>query len=495
MKTGNINRIIFCLLPALILIASPAPARPGTPVIRIDGRFDDWEGLKPAYQASPDILPEVLAVRRVWVTNRGPRLFFRIELTEELLIQSGNSLILALDTDNSLKTGRQIDWTGADFCWRFGERTGSLETPAGPVYLNPYDIGLVTAPTVSSRQFEISLRRDAFGGRGSPLLPGPVTRWVLAEGEGSVRVLAAGTFTFSASPPSSYLPILLAKEKPDHLRLVSYNVRRNGLFKREEIFSRIIKALNPDVIAFQEIRKKKVPETRKLMTKLLSGIWYAAQTRDTVTVSRYPIIRHDRVDGNLSVLLRLPAGRKLLLVNAHLPSGGADQRRQAEADAIMARIREARGPGGRLTLDSGTPIVISGDLNLVGSSRQLETLIRGAVADTDSFGPACFPDWDGTALADLLPYHLAAPEVYTWWDEENPFRFGPGRLDFILYTDSVLFPVKSFVLRTESMPDSLLAAAGLRRGDTASASDHLPLVADFIIKAAPPVSSSREAPL
>ena len=498
MKAGNVNRIIFCLLPVLFLIAPPAAARPGAPDIRIDGRFDDWEGLKPAYQASPDLPPAVLSVRRVWVINRGACLFFRIELTEELLLQSGSSLILALDTDNSLKTGLPIGGIGADFCWRFDKRTGSLETPAGQVSLNPYEIGIVTAPTVSSREFEISLRRDASVGRGSSLLPGAVIRWVLADGEGAVpavRCLAAGTFTFSVVPPASYPPVLLAKEKPDHLRIASYNVLRNGLFKREEIFSRILKALNPDVIAFQEIRREQGPETRRLMTRLLGGTWYAAQTQDTVTVSRYPINRHDRVDGNHIALIRLTTGRKIILVNAHLPSGAADQRRQAEADAIMARIREARRPGGRLTLDPGTPIVIIGDLNLVGSSRQLETLVRGAIADTDRFGPACFPDWDGTALADLLPYHLAAPEAYTWWADETGSRFGPGRLDFILYTDSVLFPVKSFILRTESMPDSLLGAAGLQREDTARASDHLPVVADFIIKDSPPVSASRETPL
>ena len=52
-------------------------------------------------------------------------------------------------------------------------------------------------------------------------------------------------------------------------------------------------------------------------------------------------------------------------------------------------------------------------------------------------------------------------------------------IDYVLYTDSVLVPVKSFVLATDSMDPKTLKRHGLKRGDAVEASDHYPVVADF----------------
>ena len=65
------------------------------------------------------------------------------------------------------------------------------------------------------------------------------------------------------------------------------------------------------------------------------------------------------------------------------------------------------------------------------------------------------------------------------WQSPQRTGFGPSRLDYVIYTDSVLSPVKSFVLATDSMDPKTLKRHGLKRGDTVEASDHYPVTVDF----------------
>lgn len=82
---------------------------------------------------------------------------------------------------------------------------------------------------------------------------------------------------------------------------------------------------------------------------------------------------------------------------------------------------------------------------------------------------------------NLLPGHTHTNFTSTWRDDES--SFAPGRLDFVIYTDSVL-NMRGFVLNTAEMLADELAAYGLQAEDTAG-SDHLPLVADVVIVAVP----------
>jgi endonuclease/exonuclease/phosphatase family metal-dependent hydrolase len=117
-------------------------------------------------------------------------------------------------------------------------------------------------------------------------------------------------------------------------------------------------------------------------------------------------------------------------------------------------------------------VIVAGDMNLVGWSRQLDLLVDGP--------PGAPPDGDGTALADAFPRHLGGADTYTWRNDHGAFP--PGRLDFILYGDSVLELHRRFVLWTPDLDAESLAALGLEAGDTARASDHLPVVADFSLR-------------
>ena len=65
--------------------------------------------------------------------------------------------------------------------------------------------------------------------------------------------------------------------------------------------------------------------------------------------------------------------------------------------------------------------------------------------------------------------------MYTWYDAGNTYT--PGRLDYLLYSDSVAEAANSFVLDTSKLSEAALARLGLDATDTA-ASDHLPVVLD-----------------
>ena len=129
-----------------------------------------------------------------------------------------------------------------------------------------------------------------------------------------------------------------------------------------------------------------------------------------------------------------------------------------------------------------TPLVYGGDLNLVGYAQQLTTLLTGDVQDEATYGAGGPPDWDGTDWADALPRHTHAPLSYTWLNEAEG-DWPPGRLDYLLYSDAVITAEHSFVLYTEGLPADALATHGLQANDTESASDHLPVVTDFVANA------------
>jgi hypothetical protein len=127
-----------------------------------------------------------------------------------------------------------------------------------------------------------------------------------------------------------------------------------------------------------------------------------------------------------------------------------------------------------------TPIVILGDMNLVGYVRQVETLLYGDILDEEKYGADIDPDWDGTPLTDLLSRHTETYHTFTWRDDET--SFSPGRLDYIVYTDSVLRVAKHYILDTAELSEAKLAEYGLSADDTLLATDHLTLVVDFVIR-------------
>lgn len=498
----------ICLL--VLALSAATSARGQAARIILDGDFGDWDALAPAQEDPIADAGSGLDLHRLWIANDEQFLFLRFELGLETLIQDSNQLVLYLDTDNNTATGEPFHGVGAELVWSFGERTGVFSADGAAMAVGHAAARIVTAPTVSSTEFEIAFRLDALPDGARPLFPGADLRIALRDltsgdrlpdGEGGVAYRIQDA---SGLPNLSEVP--LAKERPTDVRFLAYNVERDGVFgsDRNAPFNRLLAAIQPDIIGFQEILGHSAAETESLVRAALghdsSEIWYSERVNpDLVVVSRYPILASYSIpggfggDANAAFLLDLTSrwGTEVLLINAHPPCCRNDDARQLDFDAMMAFVRDSRAGTGTLSLGQDVPIVILGDMNMVGEARQLSTLLNGDIVNTSRWGSPFAPDWDGTSLRDLSPRHVALPMTYTWYNDESAFH--PGRLDFVVFTDSVLEPGNGFVLFTLAMSAESLSANSLLSGDATTASDHLPVVADFRLKRAASTGSAEDA--
>jgi endonuclease/exonuclease/phosphatase family metal-dependent hydrolase len=85
------------------------------------------------------------------------------------------------------------------------------------------------------------------------------------------------------------------------------------------------------------------------------------------------------------------------------------------------------------------------------------------------------PRGDHLEVVDAL--QLDGRSNATWSDPGKPFA--PGRLDYMLYSDSTLEVARAFVFDSADLGAEWLDRHGVQAGDSAAASDHLPIVADF----------------
>ena len=294
-----------------------------------------------------------------------------------------------------------------------------------------------------------------------------------------------------ASVPHSELS--LEKENPKSVRVMSYNMLWDGLFDRPVHFRRMLRAINPDIICFQEVRSFAPQVAAKLdaILPLPDSKWQAHEARGTVLASRWPLSMRaaDTVPstrrGQAMALVDLPDAEydvDLYVISAHFKCCGSegspeDERRQRQADANINWFRDLRQAGGHVDLPAGTPFLIAGDFNIVGGLQPLNTLLDGNIINEDIYGADSPADWDGSNLADLIPVHNAGPASYTWRSDGSVHA--PGRLDFFIYTDSVMSVDKSYVLNTLDMAVVDLASHGLSKQDTLQTSDHLPIVVDL----------------
>lgn len=303
---------------------------------------------------------------------------------------------------------------------------------------------------------------------------------------------------------------------PNDLRVVSYNIYLDSIFPetnavRAAKFARVVNALDPDIINLQEVYSHTGANVAALMNSIMpldgGATWYAHRAGDNVIVSKYPMSFHKSNTIPASprsiaiALVNLPDAQyqtDFYLMNNHFrccgefPGGPEDVERQQQADALVSWMRDARTPGGFINLPANTPMAAVGDFNIVGLHDPLNNLLSGNIVNNAIYGADSPPDWDGSSLADLHPLHNGTgPADYTWRDDTS--SFAPGRLDYMVYTNSVARVANNFVLNTVDMSASDLAATGLQTYDVtinALTYDHLPLVADFRFPAVPEPNSN-----
>ena len=302
----------------------------------------------------------------------------------------------------------------------------------GDDWISPYEAGIVFAPTTASTSFEIRVNK--------PFAKLPTT-------------------------PFSF-------EKKGDIRVVSWNVQFGNLLDDTERSSRILKALQPDVLLLQELDGDDNSNALgEFLSTVLEGPWSIGFSKVSGTERHQRLVsaiatRFNAFDSSVRPLsnsknkpLRAvvcgteTSSGPATFISLHLrccggPTGEAEAERQEQAKKV------------RLILESITSntFIVAGDWNLVGTMKPLEIVKSSDFAIVDAFQP------DGVLNA-------------TWSDTTSSFT--PGRLDWMLYSPKTLEANQSFVLDTKDLDSNTLLAHDLLAEDTAELSDHLPLVADF----------------
>lgn len=296
-----------------------------------------------------------------------------------------------------------------------------------------------------------------------------------------------------------------SKDSSLDVRIVSYNHARNFIdnSSTDAEFNRILVALNPDVVCFQEFTSSvstndvanrmdsilPTPGGWQVHFGLLGGIRTVLVSRFPLTMTRIDTIPISSSRGVTIALVDLPDetfADDIYLLGVHLkccgdPGGSEDASRQDSADAIVNWLGDARGvvraSGDNVVLADDTPMIVLGDFNMVGGPQPENTFITGDIQDEATYGADVSGDWDASDMTNLMPQDPFTGDTFTWQGSQS---FPPSALDRMFYTDSVVTVANSFILNTDTMSAPALAAAGLQAGDTlmANTSDHLPIVLD-----------------
>lgn len=468
--------------------------------IVLDEVYDDWTNNVTTYlDKKGDGNTSGIDLTDVKLGNDDRFLFVFFDISKEINIQEGNNVNIYIDIDNSLSTGLNKNGIGADIVYNFGIRKGQVYRNNNVFDVFHDDIGLITSPTVTSDRFEMSVSRNISLGS-IQITMGSKIKVILSDENpnGDKAPDYNGGYEYIMDNSKVFLPFPFAIKKPNpkEIRIVSYNVLKDNLFSASlrQNYRRIFQAVEPDIIGFCEIYDNDGEQTVALIETFLPSSgnqkWYHASVNpDIRVVSRYPIVNSRSIDGNGAFHINL-GDRQLLYIVAHLPCCSNDNDRQAEVDKIMAFIRGVKFGISPFNIPINSPIIIVGDMNLVGKKQQLTTFLTGEIANNSSFGPDFRPDWDNTDLEDAKPYTTNLPFTFTWYNDFG--SYSAGRLDYVIYTGSQMKLNNSYALWSPALSTVELSNLGLQRDDVPRASDHLPVIADFDMSGVTSSSYERE---
>ena len=455
--------------------------------IKVDGFFDDWNVNVNTYidDSTDSQGVELLGFS---ACNDNEYLYIKIKLANEIDLTeqfyNPAEIFINIDSDNNSSTGYYTNNIGSEYGINFFDKFIFDDTNFPIVdTLSLYDLDIIPLPTYSSDEFEIAVNRSFFSDTICISIKEKIGNDKMPD-NGSVF-----TYVFDNSS-SNPISIDFLKNDINNLRIMTYNVFSNGLINNNRVdeHRRIFGSVNADIITYQECGNTTYNDVLGFLNT--NPIYYPYIYPDlnsgNLTISKYPSLQSwqvsDRIDAELIDLPDSVYLTDILIFNGHPPCCSNNQGRQDNFDAFIQFIHDAKTVGGVIDLPINTPIVFSGDMNLVGYSEQYYTIINGTISDTAIFGNGGLPDWDNTALEDQVCYFNEKDIAYTW-DKSNPSAgdFPPGRLDFVFYTNSVMSVDKSFIISTEHMSPALLSQNNLLPDDTRIASDHFPVIVDFIL--------------
>jgi hypothetical protein len=397
-------------MAAVLCVLSSALAQ--APPMIMDGQFSDWVlvGDQLVDTTTPSGGQDLLGLK---ASNDATHLFLQLELSGEIDLLDDlvpQTVRLYIDADNNASTGLGVRaGFGAELQVRFDTRTVT-EYIGGTSNVPWRTIDLVSLPTTTSNRFEIALALNAIPDGINPLFTSNTIKVLFRESDGGDEMPdAGGVFSYTLQAAPAPPPVIQVERlNGDLVRTVAWNVLGDGLTDpvRQPAFQRLLTTMAPDVIGFSECVSTTASQVKALLDQWLplggTGWQVVKDDFDMVTASRWPIMQSwPALSRQFPVLIDLPSWytSDLLFTSAHLNCCTADATRQAQCDAFVQFIQDARTPGGVVDVPIGTVLVHAGDLNTVGWVQQLETLITGDIQNNATYGPDGPMDWDGTGLA------------------------------------------------------------------------------------------------
>jgi len=269
-------------------------------------------------------------------------------------------------------------------------------------------------------------------------------------------------------------------------RLATWNI--NSVRLRLDLVSRFVKACQPDVLCLQEIKciEGKFPEL-ELRALGFPHIAVAGQKgyHGVATLSRLPFTRIERRDicgrghaRHLSVALDGVGGKAqpLVLHNIYVPAGGdlpdpaLNPKFRHKLDFLEAMDVWFGGMRGK----AKNRMIMAGDLNVaplpadVWSHKQLLKVVSHTPAEVERLERVqASHDW-----VDVMRLHVPpAEKLFTWWSYRNRDWRASNRgrrLDHIWATPALEGAAVSMTVLDETR-------------DWPRTSDHVPVIADFVI--------------
>ena len=447
--------------------------------VAMDGYFDDWNNVD-VFFVDNIADGKDFDFSEIKITNDENNIYLNILFANnEFHLQKNNEIKIYIDCDNNSSTGKGVSNIGAEIEWNFGDRRGFYHNGSVPEGIDLENFRVKISPTYTAERFEVSIPRNF----NNNLLIDENIKIVIAE-EKDYFPDQNNSLDYFVDPQktSGYSSKSIDRFENSHIRILTYNVYFSGPVEedRKEYFERIIKAVKPDIIAFQEMVSAYKNKLESTIRDWLNDSDFNIVVQDgaNMVASRFPILEQSSFisTGRISAVLldtEIELGKNLLLLNTHL-AYESDASRQADADETIMNLAHLKSGTGAFEIESDIPIIIAGDFNLSGSKQVLETFLTGDIYDESNFGSDAFPDWDNSGVKDLNSLQQAAPVNYT------TARHGDGKIDYVFYTDSNLEIGNHFVLNTGIISDTDLQIFGLNKADTEEASDHLPTIFDLV---------------
>lgn len=489
-------------------------------IIVMDGEFGDWENVPIVFQDDEDATGEEMDFRTLKATYDEDWLYFYLDLRyeQDLKALDGKAFLL-FDADGDRETGlEKFRQTGIDFyieCTAYAayakENRGlgmfiSTDTSDQFVRRSFYDVQFAQLPTYASTAYELRIKRGTylnyFKAKQFAI------KLVYQDSLGRIKdetdrvEISLENLLENHAPKANFQ---FEKTDPDLIRFMSWNCANEGILKNPEAYQKIVKVLQPDIIAFHEATFKLTKDTLKAwFEEALNTKCYVAYPEPggflkRPIISKFPLQMVQEIDSlshpieaiqaafekaqllsvraNLNTYLAraLPMnsktvqikGKKLLILSLGLRFGGSwdspeEIIRGFQAEMVRNAIEQAKNTMG---IDG---VVLGADLNLVGKRTPLDEMVRQA-------------DMDGSHLEVITPLHLDGRSKFNW---QSYFRetFPHSILDFLIYSGASIEVDRTFLFDTAILPDMILTQYGLTKEDTYRANDHNPMIMDFRMK-------------